>query len=203
VKSITFEEFVPSIQLSATPYHKCTWGADVEVPFGLYIARAEAAFNQTKDYENNMYIPNPGFNWVAGIERSFWDITTILQYIGYFTLDFISFEELPPPQTVDEVIIRELTGFNRKIFYQQEITNHALSLTLNRSFNYETITIEAMGYYNITSEEWFIRPKLGWKMNDHLETGIGGFYSKGPDESLYYYASDVLNGAFVEMKVNF
>jgi hypothetical protein len=60
-----------------------------------------------------------------------------------------------------------------------------------------------MGYYNITSEEWLIRPKLSWKINDHLETSFGGFYSTGPDRSLYDYASDVLNGAFVELKASF
>ena len=67
-------------------------------------------------------------------------------------------------------------------------TNHALSLSLNRSFHYETVNIEATAYYNFTSEEWLVRPKLKWNINDNLETSIGGFYSKGPDKSLFYYA---------------
>jgi hypothetical protein len=150
-----------------------------------------------------MNVPNPGFNYVGGIEHSFWDITTILQYIGYYTLDFISLDDLPPPQSIADIISLELTEFNRKIFYQQEKTNHAVSLSLNRSFSYETFNIEATAYYNLTSEEWLIRPKIKWDISDNLETSLGGFYSKGPDKSLFYYASDVLNGAFIELKVNF
>lgn len=203
INSFTFEGQIPSIELSATPYNKSTYGFDLAVPAGSWIFRLEAAFDQTKDYETNMHIPNPNLNWVVGIERSFLDITAILQYIGFYTIDFVSFEDMPPPQSMDEILIQELTEFNRKIFYQQEETNHALSLTLNRSFRYETISIEATGYYNITSEEWLIRPKLSWNINDHLETSIGGFYSEGPEKTLLFYASDVMNGAFIELKVNF
>jgi hypothetical protein len=203
INSFSLEGQVPSIELSATPYHKSSYGIDLAIPVGSWIIRAETVFDQTKDYEAQMHIPNPNLNWVVGVERSFWDITAILQYIGYYTRDFISFDDLPPPQSMDEILIRELTEFNRKIFYQQEETNHALSLTLNRSFRFETISIEATGYYNITSEEWLIRPKLSWNITDHLETSIGGFYSEGPDKTLLFYASDVMNGAFVELKVNF
>jgi hypothetical protein len=203
LSSISMVEMVPSIQLTAQPYLKNTIGADFSLPIGSWIVRGEAAYNITKDYEENMYIPNPGINYVAGIEHSFWGITTILQYIGYYTFDFIPLEELPPPLNLNEMIIRELTAFNRKIFYQQEKTNHAFSLSLSRSFAYETLSIEAMGYYNLTSEEWFIRPKLNWKITDHLETSIGGFYSAGPDESIFSYASKVLNGAFFEFRVSF
>jgi len=203
VSSLTMDNLVPSIKLTATPYQKNTYGADLAILVGSWIFRGEAAYDQTKDYKNNMQIPNPGLNYVVGVEHSFWNIVTILQYIGYYTVDFVSFDDLPPPQTIDEIITRELTSFNRKIFYQQEKTNHALSLSLSRSFRYETINVEATGYYNFTSEEWFVRPKIGWKINDHLETSIGGFYSEGPNESLYYYASDVLNGAFIELKATF
>jgi hypothetical protein len=200
---VTPEGIVPPIELSAMPYQKSTFGADLAVPAGSWIFRLEAAYNQTKDHENNMHIPNPGIQYTAGIEHSFWDIVTILQYIGSYTIDFVSFDDMPPPQNGVEMIVREFTEFNRRIFYQQEQTNHALSLSLNRSFRYETIRIEATGYYNITSEEWLIRPKLAWKINDHLETSIGGFYSEGPDKTLFYYASDVMNGAFIELKANF
>jgi hypothetical protein len=197
------ENMVPSIELTARPYQKNSFGLDLEVPAGSWIFRAEAAYDLTSDYDTNMHIPNPGLHYAIGLEHSLWGIVTILQYIGYYTSDFISFDDLPQPQTPDEIIIRELTDFNRRIFYQQEETNHALSLSLSRSFHYETIHIEAMGYYNITSEEWLIRPKLSWKINDHLETSLGGFYSTGPDRSLYDYASDVLNGAFIELKASF
>lgn len=203
LKSFTLNGFVPSIELSATPYHKSTIGADLEIPIGSWIIRAEAAYNMTKDYDTNMCIPNPGFYYVGGIEHRFWDIVTILQYIGYYTQDFVSFDDLPAPLTPDEIVVRELTDFNRKIFHQQQRYNHAASLSLSRSFIHNILNVEAAVYYNFTSNEWFVRPKIGWKINDHLETSLGCFYSEGPDKSLFYYASDVMNGAFLELKVNF
>lgn len=203
VKSITWDGFVPAISLSAQAYLKNTLGADFDLILGSWIVRAEAAYNHTTNYNENMYIPNPDIAYVAGIEHSFWGIVTILQYIGRYTIDFVSLNDLPAPANPHEIINRELTGFNRKIFYQQEKFNHALSLSLSKSFAYETLAIEAMAYYNITSEEWFIRPKLRWAITDHLETSIGGFYSAGPDASVFSYASDVLNGAFIELKVSF
>ena len=104
---------------------------------------------------------------------------------------------------MNDMIIGELTEFNRKIFNQQEQFNHALSITFSKSLAHETIGLDAMGYYNMTSEEWFIRPKFIWHIRDNLVISVGGFYSEGPDESIYSYSSKVLNGAFIELKVNF
>jgi hypothetical protein len=150
-----------------------------------------------------MYIPNPDISYVAGLEHNFWGIVTILQYVGKYTLDFTPLEEVPENSNPNDIIMYELTSFNRKIFYQQEKTNHALTLSLSKSFAHETMGVEIMGYYNITSEEWFIRPKYTWHMTDHLETAAGGMYYAGPDKSLFSYAADVMNGVFIELKVSF
>ena len=203
ISNISMVDMMPSIELTAQPYLKNTIGADFAIPASSWIIRGEAAYNLTKDYAENMHIPNPDLQYVIGIEHPFWGVTTILQYIGQYTFDFISLDELPPPANLYETIDRELTAFNRKIFNQQEKTNHALSLSLSKSFAYNTIDIEAIGYYNITSEEWLIRPKLSWSITDNLETSIGGFYSTGPDASIFSYASSVLNGAFIELRVSF
>jgi hypothetical protein len=203
ISSFTMQGLTPQVQLTAKPYQKSTFGADLSVPIGSWIIRAEGTYTHTNDYDTNMYIPNPGFYYVAGVEYSFWNIVAILQYIGHYTLDFVSLDDLPPPQTVEQMVNRELTSFNRKIFYQEKEANHALSLSMSRSFLHETLSAQATGYYNFTSEEWFVRPKIAWKITDHLETSLGGFYSYGPDQSLYYYASDIFNGVFLELKATF
>jgi hypothetical protein len=203
ISNISIVDMMPSIELTAQPYLKNTIGADFAIPAGSWIIRGEAAYNLTIDYAENMNIPNPDLQYVIGIEHPFWGITTILQYIGQYTVDFIPMDEFPPPSNLYETIDRELTAFNRKIFNQQEKTNHALSLSFSKSFAYNTIDIEVIGYYNITSEEWLIRPKLSWNITDNLETSIGGFYSAGSDGSIFSYASKVLNGAFIELRVRF
>jgi len=48
-----------------------------------------------------------------------------------------------------------------------------------------------------------LRPKISWNISDALTTSAGCTYMTGPDEELFSYAGPVLNGAFLELKVNF
>ena len=210
ITSLSFTELNYNIYLNPKTYLKNSIGLDFEIPAGRWIFREETALNLTKDYENNMYVPNPGLQYVAAVERNFggWDF--ILQYIGSYTYNFKPLKEIPPydpgtplPDYMYSVTYNELTQFNRRIFYQQEKFNHALSLYIGKFFAHDAVRAEIMGYYNITSEEWFVRPQVSWDITDRLQVSAGGFYSKGPDKSLYYYAFQVMNGGFVQLKVSF
>lgn len=196
------DETGPHVELIPDVYLKNTIGGDIAVPFGSFIARGEFAYNITTNYQDNMFIPNPNLSYVAGLEYNIKEYVIILQYIGKYTLDFT---ELPSPDPGNPLSIldHELTTFNRKIFYQQEEFTHAVSLTVNKQFAYQKIPTEAFGYYNLTSKEWMIRPKFGWHITDALKLSIGGFITKGPDKSLCDYAADVMNGAFMELKMSF
>lgn len=212
LKNIEWAGVNPTIELNAQTYHKNTFGLDFSLPVKSVIVRGEAVFTLTKDFEENMYIPNPGLYYVGSIEKTFYEITAIAQYIGAYTVDFRKLKEPVLADSTDlgalleyynQIAINEMTEFNRRIFYQQEQFNHAFSLSLSRAFAHQTVFFDIMGYYNVTSEEYFIRPEISWKINDNLVTTAGGFYSEGPDKSLYYYSSDVLNGIFLELKVSF
>ncbi|MCD6555987.1 MAG: hypothetical protein J7K64_02220, partial [Bacteroidales bacterium] len=165
-----------------------------------------------KNYDRNMYIPNPDISYVIGLEHRFWGITTIFQYVGKYTVDFCELSEpvLPDPsntaaqmQYAEDMIIYKSSIFNRKMFYQQEETNRAVSLSLNKDFFYDKCKIELSGYYNITSEELMIRPKLTGKITDMLSASIGGAYMKGLKNSIFNYSAPVLSGFFTELKANF
>lgn len=212
VDSVDFTTGAPVIINTATPYLKNTIGADFALPFNMWILRGEAAYNITSDYEQNMYIPNSDISYVFGLEHDFWGVTTILQYVGKYTLDFTElqvpvlsdpFNPLAQLQYAAELIEYESALFNRKMFYQQEETNHAITLFLNKALAYDTWNIELGGYYNITSEEWIVRPKLTWKINDALAASLGGSYMSGPDKSIFNYSAPVLSGVFIELKAGF
>jgi hypothetical protein len=212
VDTVIFSSAGADVTNSPTPYLKNTLGADLAVPVGSWIFRAEGAFNTTKDYGGEIYIPNPDVQYVAGIEKSFFGFTTIAQYIGKYTLDF---SELVVPVLTDaqnpmaqmqygtEMAFYNSAIFNRKIFHQQEEYNHAVSLTINKSFAYDAWKVEFTIYYDITSEEYLIRPKISWKITDALTASAGYSYMAGPDESLFDYSGKVMNGGFAELKVNF
>jgi hypothetical protein len=212
VLDIDLSTEIPYVTNAATSYLKNMVGADLAIPLGPWIMRGEIAYNITTDYESEMYIPNPDLHYVAGVERSTGGFNTILQYIGKYTFDFTELEEpiltdpldpLARQQYTMELILYESSLFNRKIFYQQKETNHALSITISRPFAYETWHAEFSAYYNFTSEEYMVRPKISWNITDALTTSAGCIYMAGPEKQVFDYAGPVLNGAFLELKVNF
>jgi len=189
----------PIISNSASPYFKNTLGADMAIPMGNWIVRGEFAYNITKGYKTEMNIPNPSLAYVIGIEKSFLGFHTIAQYIGKYSIDYKPLE-LPSMQ---QMINYEFELINRKIFNQQERFNNALSLIISKSFFSETTNMELTGYYNITSKEYLIRPKLSWKITDNLIVSFGGQSMNGPEKSIFGYSKKILNGCFAEVIVLF
>ena len=211
-QAIDWQSDYPSVTYSSIPYLKNTIGADFALPLGPWIVRGELAYNLTHDYDTSQYIPAPNLSYVAGIERSIGGVTAILQYVGQYVTDFIPLQEpllsdpmnpLARMQYAEDLIHYESALFNRKIFYHQEKTNHALSLTLSRSFGYDAWNVELTGYFNITSKEYMFRPKISWRATDALLLSVGCIYMNGPEKSVFKYAGPVLNGAFIELKASF
>ena len=202
----------PEISIVSAPYRKTTIGADFAIPAGNFIIRGEAAYNITDNEENKPYIPNSDLSYVVGLEINAGGFIILPQYIGKFTFDFKELSEpvLTDPlnpfaimQFASEMADYQFRIFNRKIFNQQKKWNHAVSLTATKSFAYDQLSAELTAYYNLTSEEFMVRPKLTWKINDLLSLAAGGIYMHGKENSLYDYSSKVLNGGFVELKVSF
>ena len=209
---ITNPNPAPEILYTSTSYHKQTFGADFALPIGSWIFRGEAAYNHTKGSDLFMFIPAPDVSYVAAVEKDFGGYLTIFQYIGKFVPSFVKLDapvllhpEDPMSQLLylQKMVYYQSTSFNRKIFNQQKSSNHAFSLTMRKSFAYETITAELTGFYNITSKEYMIRPKVSWNATDNLSFSIGGSYMHGPVESLFDYSAPVMNGAFLEIKTSF
>ena len=204
----------PNISIDYRPsyYRKQAIGIDFALPVAGNIIRGEAAFNIPEDSETSMHIPNRDVSYVAGIERSLLGTTTILQYIGKYTINHTPLEEpvilnplnpLELLQYVMNMINYNSEQFNRQVFYQQEKTNHAVSLSFVRSFFWETLSAEATGYYNVTSEEYMARLALHWSINDNLKLSAGGAGMWGPNETIFDYAGKVMNGAFCSLKAHF
>jgi hypothetical protein len=170
------------------------------------------AYNHTTGYDTVIYKTAPSLAYVAAVERSIGGITAILQYVGQYVTDFKELSEPVPGDPSDPMALTsyaaamiryESAKMNRKVFNQQEKTNHALTLTFSKSFAYDTWNAELTGYYNITSNEYMVRPKLTWRATDALSLSAGGSYMKGPENSIFWYSGPILNGAFLELKANF
>ena len=212
IKELDLQQQTPIIRYIPDFYRKQTFGGDFSVSAEPMIFRGELAYNQTRNYKNNMYIPNPDLAYVLGMEFTFLDITSIFEYVGKHTFDFNALPSVTlidpsdPEQQLQYFIDRvniESSLFNRKIFYQQEENNHAIFLSLSRMFAHETVSIEVSGYHNFTSDENLIRGSLKWNINDAMELRLGENYMMGPGNSIFDLSGTVFNGAFIEFKVSF
>jgi hypothetical protein len=212
IQNIDWTTGAPVITNIATAYLINMIGADFSIPINSWIIRTEMAYNITEDYKNKMYIPNPDLSYVVGLERNFSGFHTILQYVGKYTFDFTELSEpvLTDPsdpvaqfQYANKLIYYESELFNRRQFYQQEKNNHALVLTVSKPLAYNTWNIELSTYFNFTSNEYLLRPKVSWNISDALTASMGCSYMDGPEKQIFDYAGPVLNGGFIELKVNF
>ncbi|TVR69170.1 MAG: hypothetical protein EA408_12940, partial [Marinilabiliales bacterium] len=136
----------------------------------------------------------------------------IFQYIGKYIADYSAIDRPPLPDMQDpadllrwasESVIYESELYNRRIFLQQEEFNHAMFLSLSRSFFYEELRVEFSSYYNFTSEEYLIRPELKWSARDGMLISAGAQIMRGPDESIYNMAGKVLGGFFAGIRMSF
>ncbi len=212
VSGIDWTSGAPVITNQAASYRKTSLGGDLAVPFGNILLKAEMAWNNSGPITNEMHIPADYWMYVAGVEAGLGSTTLLLQYIGFLTPGFqalalpVLSNPLNPLEQMayaNAMIDYENRQFNRRIFHQQEKTNHAASLTLANRWGYDTWKTDITAYYDFTSDEWLLRAALNWAISDQLALAAGGQYLKGKTGSLFGYSSSVLSGAFLELKVNF
>ncbi len=201
-----------SVINSAAFFRKSVAGADFELPLKNFILRSEIAWTNIENKEADLFIPYPDFSYVFGLEHDFSGYLTIIQYIGKFTPDYIDLimpsmeNPLDPLQQIkyaEEMVVYESVQMNRKIFQQQEKWNHALFLSLNKSFAYDLIRLELSAYYNLSSAEWMFRPQVNWKMTDVLTLHLGASYMFGPEMEIFDYAGKLMNGIFLGLVARF
>lgn len=210
--NVDFSSGSPSVTYMPAFYRKNTFGFDLAVPISSWIVRAEGAYNLTENEQAKMYIPNSDLSYVLGLEHAFGPVMAILQYVGKHSLDYVKLNEpvLSDPmnpaalmQYVGEMVNYESYLVNRKIFKQQFETNHILAMTLSGNFAYDALNVEMTGLYDLSTQEYLLRPQVAWNISDALKLTAGYSYMQGPDKSLFSYASSILNGAFLELKVSF
>lgn len=185
------------VTVSPTAYQMQVIGADFSTSIGSFGLRGEAAYRiPVEDHEEEVYVPNPDVQWVLGADRSVGDFSIIAQYIGRYVMDFEPFESTG--WAYDELILK-----NRMIASQLDEISHAAFARPTLAMNHETMSLECLAYYCITTEELLIRPSLTVDVADALELRIGGEWYSGPENTLFGSIEEPLSSAFVEFKASF
>jgi hypothetical protein len=212
IRKIDWSSGTPEITGSPRPYLKNTIGADFALPLSSWIFRGELACDFNKNSGEKIYIPQSNISYVMGAEHNFGGLNTIIQYAGKYVPGYVptAIPVLSDPSNpaaqfryAEEMICYESALFNRKIFNLQKKTNHALMINLTRSILHDAWNLKMTAYYNLTSDDYFIRPEVSWKIADAVSFSAGGTYMNGPARSVFNYSNPLLSGMFLELKVDF
>lgn len=204
----------PTVQVTYRPayYRKQSVGADLAIPVGAFMLRAEAAYDLTKGYEEKVFVPKPDLNAVVGLETVLAGITTLVQYQATVTtnweaalLPVLTDPTDPAAQYAYALAMAryETALFNRQIMHQEKASQHALMVSLQRGVAYETVSLGLTGLYDLTTKEYLLRPELAWFWTDALTLRLCGLWMEGPARSLYDYAGNVLGGLCVGLTVTY
>lgn len=194
---------LPSVILVPKTYRLHVLGADfATVVLNNTGLRGEFTYRQPHDdWEEHVHVPNPDLQYTIGLDREiFTDFTIILQYIGRYVFDY---SELIEPANPADLPAYDVALKNRMISFQLDEISHAISFRPAWSLRYETLTVEALGLYNVTTEEIFIRPKISYDIADALTLTLGGDIYSGPDDTLFGAVDSALSALFLELKASF
>lgn len=196
--------FPPIEPLTIFPkaYRMQVLGADFQTTLGSYGVRGEIAYMKPHgDYKSEFYIPNPDLSYVFGIDKEFsGNISVILQYIGRYVFNF---EELFYIAIPDVMPIKILEEKNRMIARQQHELSHSFSCRAGWQLLHETMELEMVGMVNITTKEYFLKPKMDYDIADALTFTLGGIFYIGPEETLFGTIDEFLSAVFTELRISF
>ena len=190
--------------IASRSYRDRIIGFDFSTSMYSFGIRGEAAYKYILGEDRNQYYsPFSEFYYVLGIDKSFGDFSCIVQYIGKYIQDYM---ELSPPVETgqpQEYVEYELAKVNRLYFQQSREVLHSVSVRPALNLFYDNLTIDCFGLYNISTEEFMIRPQLSYKIADAMKLSVGGEYFNGNPETLYKLISPIFNSVFVELKMSF
>lgn len=221
IDSLTFQPSALNIREEA--YRIRMLGMDMSVPAGSWILRAEGAWQQTTEmHEGVEYLPFPELSYTAELERSSTYFTLITGYYGKYILEYSTPETEPSLEVNQEqffqlmqqgmmlndasisgLITGRIDAFNRLYNYQLEEYYHTVFMICKVNLWHEQLEFTLPAIYNITAEEWILRPGIIYSPADGIKisAGFSGLY--GGENSLYDLVGPVLNAAYLSIKLTF
>jgi hypothetical protein len=194
-----------TIPIALKAYRMNVVGTDFSTTAGSFGLRGEAAYRKPLDEYNadknevidsTIHIPNPDLQYVLGVDKTIGDFSIIVQYIGRYVFEFKDIGK-------ENDLLGELELKNRMISSQLYEISHAAFMRPSLALLHETLDIEFLAYYNITTEESILRPVVSYDISDALILKLGGEWYKGPENTLFGTVERALSSAFIELKASF
>jgi hypothetical protein len=190
------------IQIFPTAYRAQIMGADFSGTIGCYGLRGEFAYKKSEKEKNKWAsIPHSQIEFVFGLDRELGNFSFIVQYIGKYVFDFTKLKK--PDLTSPDFINHQIRLWNRMLTSQLEQWSHSISVRPAWKLYHETLDVELLGMFNFSTEEVFLKPKIGYDLTDDLTLTIGAQLYFGPNETLYGEIDESISAGFLEFKAYF
>lgn len=220
----TGDDIPAQVVVERKPYQHQVFGLDFSTALGDFMAlRGEAAYRIPKDYKNTQNAPHPDIQYVLGADKTFGPVSVIAQYVGRYTLDWQretgagggGIEELDATDAatrfggplgeaeVEERLDDELRYRNQIVFQQTKELQHMISLRVEWLTLHDTLSLSALGGWNISTEEWLLYPKIAYQLSDGMSATLGGEIYAGPTGTLLGLIDEKLSAGYGELKFSF
>jgi len=205
-------------------YQQHVAGADFSTAIGdLFGLRGEVAYRHTLKSGKSEHVPLPDLQYVLGVDREFGDVSIIVQYVGRTVFDWEKLPDpkdivgqLPPRELLEQLMANpivagaivadirtEIRRNTRMIAGQTTRFSHALTARVAWNLLQETLTLELLGFYNFSTEEWILMPKITYSIADGLKASAGAEIYGGPDGTMYGTIDQIMSAGFLELKAYF
>jgi hypothetical protein len=211
----------PSVVIRRIAYRHQVVGFDFSTAVGeLMGIRAEAAYRMPDKKHtdgNYYYIPRKDLQYALGIDHTFsyssGSVMAIVQYLGRYTFDWA--KSSPSQYTTDMLtdsqfkdiakgaVMQALPFYNQILLSQAEKIQHLCTLRIDWQTLHETLSVSAIGMINVSTKEWAVAPKIGYRLSDNLVAYVGGMVFRGPTDSLFGLVKDTMSAGYAELRSTF
>jgi len=197
-----------SVPLVRTPYRHYVFGFDFSTAIGdLFGVRGEAAYRYPRKGEVEWQSPVEDIYYVLGVDREFGDIMIIAQYIGRYVWDWERVGRFEGAASLDESAIFELLAnaestlarVNQLVQGQPSKWQHSASGRVAWNLFHEALSLEFSGFFNFSTEEWTLRPRLSYDITDSLEFALGAEFFGGPTDTLFGIIDEIQSAGYVQL----
>jgi hypothetical protein len=224
LQSLTFDPMTPSVLVSRTAYNQHVVGLDFSTAIGEIVGiRGEAAYRRPIDYQNRSYAARPDLQYVLGLDHNFGAVSVVGQYLGRYVFDWVkengnAMARVDPnaigtilmmPETLNlrqqaiEGVEAELRRTNQILFNQTARLQHVATARVEWLTLHDTLSIAALGLFNVTTREWLLSPKIGYKLSDQMTAYVGGEIFSGPEGTLFGLIDQTLTAGYAELRASF
>ncbi len=180
-------------------YHRVRiFGADMATTTGRYGWRAEAAYTKTEDPDgHDPFIKNPFLYTVLGVERIFRETLSVnVQYLARVVTHYQGSDTIADP------VLRQIAQTQAIINNQADRYGHSLALRISEKWFYQTLETEMATVYSFNKDDYALRLKANYALNDRWKITVGGDLFRGDPDSFYGRLRD--NSTFyVQLKFSF